>query len=154
MFVCKRLFCIWINLWCFSNGYRVVHALVFLLNSFVLFFKPSEEMYDPEIYRQQLSEYTYNPYINGENQTGEFTVLYEVLGEFFIWQIQIIQKNKIQLFVRLSFVIMVQNMTFSRNWLQESPNLPNLRGKVVLCLSSERWTEKASVSCASLGRHG
>ena len=81
----------------------------------MLFFKPSEEMYDPEIYRQQLSEYTYNPYINGENQTGEFTVLYEVLGEFFIWQIQIIQKNKIQLFVRLSFVIMVQNMTFSRN---------------------------------------
>ncbi|XP_067104817.1 transcription factor PU.1b isoform X1 [Osmerus mordax] len=33
---------------------------------------PSEEMYDPEIYRQQLSEYTYNPYINGENQTDQW----------------------------------------------------------------------------------
>lgn len=34
---------------------------------------PAEEIYDPEIYRQQLSEYSYNPYIiDGENQTDHW----------------------------------------------------------------------------------
>lgn len=34
---------------------------------------PAEDMYEPEIYRQQLSEYSYNPYIiDGENQTDHW----------------------------------------------------------------------------------
>lgn len=42
------------------------------LKPFLLHLQHSEEMYDPEIYRHQISEY-YNPYVlDAEIQTGEF----------------------------------------------------------------------------------
>lgn len=41
-------------------------------SSFLSRFQHSEEMYDPEIYRHQISEY-YNPYVlDTEIQAGEF----------------------------------------------------------------------------------
>lgn len=34
--------------------------------------QPPEEMYDPEIYRPQITEYSYNPYVlDGDIQAGE-----------------------------------------------------------------------------------
>lgn len=52
--------------WSNLNGFAV-ETLPFLLH-----FQHSEEMYDPEIYRHQISEY-YNPYVlDAEIQTGEF----------------------------------------------------------------------------------
>lgn len=41
----------------------------------------SEEMYDPEIYRHQITEY-YNPYVlDADIQTGEFTTLFHVSNQ-------------------------------------------------------------------------
>lgn len=50
---------------------------------FLLHFQHSEEMYDPEIYRHQISEY-YNPYVlDAEIQTGEFKLQLGWISFFF-----------------------------------------------------------------------